>query len=262
MKQKTYVIRKIAYLFNDEYYFSAGLGGISGIYHDEEEAKQEYVALEVAEIRQLDFGKTKQSFSNQPEERRRLHEYLQTMLPQSFFWVSTSGEIGLMEQDSYLPASLTDEQIMEIREVFKFQFHELSVFEDEAVFYATWLPREGKFLGPSVERYERYKNAVYFFNTREEALEGIERLSYHYSEKILKGTIEELSDNPTLVRSLNEGDRLFQYFEGEAYIQLNYRPDGEDLIALNALLKEPLFEIRTLSLEKASQIPHEAFEIM
>ena len=71
MKQKTYVVRKIAYLFNDEYYFSAGLGGISGVFHDEEEARQGYMALEVETIRQLDFGKTEQSFKLRGDERRR-----------------------------------------------------------------------------------------------------------------------------------------------------------------------------------------------
>jgi hypothetical protein len=254
---------KDRYFFNDEFFFPAGLGGISGVYHDEQEAQQAFMALEVAEIRQRNLGLTEQlSGSNYQEVRQQLHEYLQTILPQPLFTLSESDETLHIEIDTYLPRSLTDEQIIRIREILSLQYHEMCVFEDEAVFYAIWLPQEGKFLGPNVGRYEQYKNAVYFFNTYEEALGSVDRLGYLFSEKLIRVKIEELSDNPMLVRSLNEGNRVFQYFEDEAYIQLTYRPNGEDLIAFNALLKEPLFEIRTFPLEEAAQIAHEAFEIV
>lgn len=258
MSQTTYVIRKIAYFYNDEYHYEAPMGGIAGVYHDAQTAKKALTRLEVPEFRSLDFGDIEQtSFCGGPfdEERKRLHEYLQTTLGQSIF---TQEEDWLyVELKTYLPQTLTDEQIMKIRDLSKIRFHELSAFDDEVHFYAIWLVTENQFL--QAHR-GKFGNAPYFFNSYDEALEAINSLCYLFEGVSIKGRLEELSYQPSLLRSLIEGTRSFNYNELDYTLKLIYPVEAKDLIALNVLLKEPIYGIRTIPLDEAAKIPHAPFE--
>lgn len=91
---------------------------------------------------------------------------------------------------------------------------------------------------------EKDGETIVFFNTPEDALNRVEELFYDCSETI-EETLEELTDQPTLLRSLVKESKYF----------FKYTPDGnifgigvcydchKNFISLNALLKKPIFEI-------------------
>lgn len=265
MSRTTYVIRKIAYFYSDEYYYEARVGGITKIYHDEAAAQQALTKLETARFRSLDFGDIEQtSPCGRPQkyraDREQLHQYFLTTFGQSIFTHDPQWDRLYVDMQTYLPDSMTDEQIMKIRDISKIRFYELSAYEEPEVhFYAIWLVQENKFLQVEIGQDD---NAIYFFNSYDEALEGIEELRYKFERVTLKGRLEELSYQPSLLRSLIEGNKAFNYNEAEGSLAFTYNMEVKDLIALNALLKEPIYGIRTIPLEEAAKIPHDPFEWM
>lgn len=264
MKQKTYVIRKVAYHYNDEYFYAHTLGGIQNIYHDEAEAKKKFLALETQAFRWLDLGNIKElspcGYPNEyKQQREALDQYFREILGESLFRNSRHDDRLYMKLDTYLPKHLTDEQIMQIREITGIRFYELGEFENEVVFYAIWITRDEKFYsidaGSSGE-------SIYFFNSYEEAIKGAKELfRYFLQDKSLTGTLEELTEQPSILMSLIQQSNSLRLDQNKATLEIDYYLNGDDLISLNALLKQPIFEIRTLSLSEAKKIPHTPFEV-
>ena len=165
-----------------------------------------------------------------------------------------------MEMDTYLPNHLTDEQIMQIREITGIKFHELAVFEDEAVFYGIWITRAKEFYSA---KSGHYGEATYFFNSHHQAMEYAKKwLQSSLLDKPLKGQLEQLTEQPSILMSLINQSNSLKYDPKNAILEIHYCLQGEELISLNALLKQPLFEIRTISLSEAKKISHTPFEDM
>jgi hypothetical protein len=266
MKQKTYVIRKLAFFYSDEYYFVERQDGIVDTFNDEQEARQTLAELEVPLLRRLDFGNIEQMVQRGifQEERAALAQYFQSLsLPAIVAHYEPTGELYIRSQ-TYLPESLTDEQVMHIREITGVRLYELSVFEGEVVFYGIWLPREQKFLQAEEEE---YGTVVYFFNTYEEALDGVRQHRFRLQRDKLVGTIDTLTEQPALFKSFIEENWAVHYDSEAGYVEIGnmfgYAADtGDTLIAFNALLKEPLFEIRAIPLEDAIQFPVWPYELV
>ena len=163
-----------------------------------------------------------------------------------------------VEMGTYIPKHVTDEQIMKIREITGIRFHELSVFEDVPMFYAIWLPASNKFR--QVE-YGDAKNAIFFFNSYDEALTNASEQYWYRDERLLHGTLSELSDQPELLKSFIAATEGIEYNDDLNKLEFYYpfRQNG-GFGALNALLKQPLFEIREFPYEQAKDVPHEPFE--
>ena len=265
MKRRTYVIRKVAYHYSDEYLYVHTLGGIHRVYHDHTEALRELQALESEAFRSTDFGNIEQfspcgSWTSHHHQRVALDRYLREHFGSSFLQQDDGRPQLAVEPDSYLPEGITDEQIMQIRELTGVRFHELGVFEDEVVFYGIWLSRENRFYSVDVGE---FGESVYFFNTYDEANEGVKKLlAYALWGRVIEGTLEELTDQPSMLQSLTERSQALEYDRQRGVLRLSSFGNGEELLMLNALLRQPLFEIRAIPLDVAEQIPHTPFEVM
>jgi hypothetical protein len=264
MKQKTYIIRKVAYHYSDEYLYVHTLGGIQHVYQSEAEAKQKLQALESKAFRVLDLGDIEQlspcGYHNKfKQQREALDQYLREILGESLFHKSGHDDSLYMVLGTYLPNSLTDEQIMRIREISGIKFHELGEFEDEVIFYTIWITRTQKFYSADAGR---YGESIYFFNSYEEAIEGAKELfSAFLWGKSLEGTLEELTEQPSILMSLISQSNALRYDPKKASLEIAHGLRGEELISLNALLRQPIFEIRTIPLSEAEKIPHDPFGI-
>lgn len=252
MKQKTYIIRKVAYHYSDEYLYVHTLGGIQHVYQDEAEAKQKLQALESQEFRLLDLGNIEQlsgcGYHNKfRQQREALDQYLQEVLGESLFHKSDYDDSLYMALDTYLPKHLTDEQIMRIREIIGIKFHELGEFEEEVVFYTIWITKTQEFYSA---KSSQYGASIYFFNIYEEAIKGVKKLfpPYFLEDETLKGTLEELTEQPSILMSLISQSNSLRYDPKKSVLEIAYGLHGEELISLNALLRQPIFEIRTIPL--------------
>lgn len=265
MKQKTYIIRKVAYHYSDEYLYVHTLGGIQDIYHDELQAKQKLQGLESQQFKALDLGDIEQlspcGYPNTfKQQRELLDQYLQQILGKSLFHKNSYDGRLHMEMGTYLPNHFTDEQIMQIREITGIKFYELAVFEDEVVFYGIWITQAKEFYRAEGGG---YGESSYFFNSYEQAMAYIkESLPDFIWDKPLQGKLEDLTEQPSILMSLIDQSDSLKYDPKNAILEIDYRLQGEELISLNAILKQPIFEIRTISLSDAKKIPHAPFEVM
>ena len=71
--------------------------------------------------------------------------------------------------------------------------------------------------------------------------------------------LEELSDQPAILRSITVLSGNIHYDEEQGQL-VSQNARDEELISLNAILRDPLWEIKELSLEQARDIPHHLFE--
>lgn len=266
MGQKIYIIRKSAYGYTDEFFYERNLGAITDTFTDEAEAYQQLTALEVPLFRYYDMGEIEQlspcvRFDQFREERLALDSYLKEILGKSFLVTMPNSDFLYADMNTYLPKTMTDEQIMKMRDITGIRFHEMSMFEDEVLFYAIWLPHKNTYL--HVDGGE-FGQSTYFFDTYEQALANVTQgwADSQFMDTHLSGELYELSDQPTMLKSLLVTAIGLNYNPEQKVIEFSYGLTGESLAALSALLKQPLFEIREFPYEQAKDVPHDPFEYM
>ena len=262
MSNKTYVIRKVAYQYNDNHLYTKQLGAIEIAFTDEDEALLTLWELECTAFREADLGRFERFCGSAgvgafQSERQAVDRYLRGIFGRTVFTSFSNGNL-YAPLGTQLPAEITDEQILHIRDLIGMKFYDLWVFDDEATFYGIWLPRKEMFFS---EAMGKYGTSIYFFNTYDAALAAVK---VRYSSFIwygdpLIGSLEELSDQPLLLQSLIEQHDGLIYRRKKRHLYLHWRGVGEAFVALNALLKQPVFEIRPISLDQAKQVPHLPF---
>ena len=254
---KSYVIRKIAYHYSDEYHYVCGTGGIHSIIKDKAEAEAKLAKLERAAFRECDLGDMEEfsmcSDSCGSSDWKALHAYFLDQFGESLF--QGEGDELEMEMDSYLPKKVTAEQVMKIREITGVRFYELGEFDsDEPEFFAIWLNPQNEYLNGS--------DAPFFFNSQDEALSyAKENLEALFEGLELNGTLEELSEQPAALKAIVDRADDITYDDKGGKLSVDYA-EGEEAVSLNALLKEPVFSIKPFSLTDAKKIDHYAYEEM
>ena len=73
-----------------------------------------------------------------------------------------------------------------------------------------------------------------------------------YISIAIKGTLEELTDAPLLLNQLIEQDPNLDYDNLNKILKI--QPDEQSLNSVNALLKNPLYEIRYLTIQEIYEI--------
>ncbi|MEM7799639.1 MAG: hypothetical protein AAF633_10650 [Chloroflexota bacterium] len=267
MSHKQWVVREIAYRYDDNFYYVNAPGGIHDVYSDEADAYIAMWELECNRWRKTDL-KDYQSFSFSSEEdahsiRAILDEFCLKNLGYTLSKQWQETDYYHIPRGTYLPDWITDDQILELRELTGLTFFDVWEFADEPSFYGIWLLRSGEFLDEDMGKYGR---SIYFFNSHDEAIqEAVKRINYvvDYQRFPLKGNLEELSDQPLILSSLIAQSDLLTYHAEKKILNSQWRVPqfGETMVALNALLKEPFFEIRTISLEDARKVPHLPFTL-
>jgi len=260
---KIYVLRQIAFFFNDEFHSPGEQGGIAAHFTDKDEAQAALNQMSIDRLRKERLGSLKYFNYGYEAELQELVPYLDSILDKPLLAFSENSMSYYAPYDAILPEHLTDEQVIKIIEIMKIEFYQIVEFDaEDAMFYAIWIPRINEFVYRRgwVDATRTHEKATYFYNSRQDALDNLGRHAYIFQKFALEGTFEELSDTPELLDSFVQDKEAFIILKDK--IRFHYNMSSEDIIGLNALLKEPLFEIRPLSVEEAAKIPHDPFEAM
>ncbi len=254
---KTFVIRKMAYLYNDEYLFVHTPGSIENTFSTEEEAKSMLLKLEREAFQQISLSDIEALSGvslNFIKEGRAFKAFCEKRFGEGIVKMDKNGNV-FCEPGTQLPKELNDEDILEIRNILGVKFYELSEYEGTPVFYGIWLIEEGKF--------KDYCTAPYFFNSYTDASKALRRgLPTLLRRKKIEGTLEEISESPVLLKSLiNSSDKLL-YNETQKVLSMTRTLHEDEAIALNELLKEKLFEIREIPMSEVENIENDCYEIM
>ncbi|MEM9919580.1 MAG: hypothetical protein AAF990_15890 [Bacteroidota bacterium] len=248
--KKTFVIRKIAYHYSDEYFYVHTMGGIENIYESEEAAKKELIRLEREELERLDLGDTEQlsGCSHKFMKEAKTFKYLfKQKFGKDLVKVDEYGNI-FCDRGTYLPKGLSDKDLMHIRDTLDLKFHELSEYEGDPHFYGIWLCKQGAF--------HTFNGAPYFYNSFAEALkEAHEQLRHFLINQKWQGTLSSLSDQPIILRSLINSSDKISYDDENKELSTKYLSE-KDGIALNELLREKVMEIKQIPLSEVEGIDH------
>ena len=238
MSNIKYVIRHNDFAYNDEWYITdeASLGAIKATYDNKLEAEEAYKKLVVhalyndQELSQYDIGNGYAS--------DELYAKIES------FILEKTGE----EFDNEELPEMTDDDAFEFAKLSGILCYQLIEVDDSKPNYAIWMLQS--------EEYLRGDYSSGFFNSQDDSFSDIDwqqemhQFEDEFDENIVNQPFATLSDSPELLKSFIQSVEAITSdeqsitsidYEGLSFIQLK---------ALNALLKEPLFEIRALTLEQ------------
>ena len=244
-----YIIRLNNFSYNDEYYstYDPQLGHIQAIYDNKEEAEQAYKTLVVEALYQQD----------------NLYEYNgDTELAQQAYQFVVDNNIEVeLEDDEDLDDLDEFETLPEMSEDDAFKFaqesgllwYQLIEFEDDQPMYILWSVEEQDYLKGE------YNNT---FDSQDENFADLDSDCFdglfedYFEQNIFNENLDDLSESPELLKNLLPSIAAVTYDSDENSIT---EIDWDDLTfvqlkSINALLKQPIFEIRQVTLEQLHKI--------
>ncbi len=219
--KKIYVIRNLGFMYDDEYYFilippniDEYAGQICAVFENGEMARQKWKSLEYDFSHEMDF-------ENVIGFEESIYNLEQLGIDQN--------------RDFYEKLKLMNED----------ELFNLIEKLDRHVFY--------------MYEYHADLKVKTLFNLIENSFEFYDVSTDHLSNNFLKtndevtmitinGTLEELSDAPMLLSQLINGSPDITYNENTKTLSIN--PEQHSLNSVNALLKNPLYEIRYLTINE------------
>lgn len=242
-----YVIRGYHWGYNDETYYPAG-SYIHSVFDDEENAVARYQSLEKAHWQEMDLGETDVFFDSQDRETlcKKVNDFVLEKCGKKVF------EDVDDTRDSFIPDSLSVEDTMTVLKMAGLQAYKLAKFDEVPQFYAIWFPEDEEYLTIDDE----CTSALFYEQTRTELeKEADELLEYRWDEEVIdkKGSYAEISDNPTALEKIVIDTKGLSYNDKMQCLKIDTsKPTA--VFAVNDLLKQPLFEIKQLSLEEVQEI--------
>ncbi|MGK7946850.1 MAG: hypothetical protein AB4058_20515 [Microcystaceae cyanobacterium] len=245
MNLPIYVIKSQLFGYNDEY-MEVYHSKIHSSYTKLSEAIEQYQTLEIQAARRIDYLDLMPSiFYSTKEFRQALVNFIK----------SKTGAIFNLERfqeiPQCLPKSLSDEDVLNFISLANINSYQLVSFNQSPKFYALWLLRNNQYL--IRERDESY--SLVYHSSPDELFEELEVLGYDYDEQdnLLKGELNELSDQPILLKQLIQTNSELNYDDQTKELKIR-GTQTKTYIQLNSLLKRPWFEIRELNLEQVVKI--------
>lgn len=267
---KTYIIRKYAYQYNDVYNGFDGEGIIEYVSTNYEEAYATWQAKELAALRTAELNHTEPLAITDPaalaQSKQELDTYMQQNFGRTLFRFLNSDNTPEWFWTE-MPTDATDEQLWEIRRITGIRYYSLITFDETSSYYTVEIK-------PPIRTYEaatwpdQYKGLItcnretMFFNTAEEAMN---RLGHYIMDFTLQGSLEELSHMPNVLRQLIDSDEILRYNDATKQLSIvipwgRNHSAGKILSQFFEILKEPLIILHQMSLEEARKIRFFTYE--
>lgn len=244
MSNIKYVIRHNDFAYNDEWYQTDWItqGSIHTIYSDKNEAEQAYKQLIVEALYNVE-GIGQYSIGNgdlSDTEYQALDDFLLEKTGHNFEYFA---------DDDVFPALNLDDafKLAQLSGIVHYQLLEI---DDSKPNYVIWLNNEQSY-------FSNYDSGAIVSGNYEDFIQ-YDTCDWHFFDQIsttLKGTLSELSDSPEILEKLLEDAKGIQYSVENQTLDINGNHSNYDTLkALNALLKQPIFEIRQVTLEELAQL--------
>jgi hypothetical protein len=249
-----HVIRMMQFGYDDECVYVSG-SSIFNVYSDLEEAESAYKKLEIEYIRKLDLYDQSSLWDANENFLKEANDFVKAKTGEFFF----KGDRP--ESGDLLPKKMRDEDVLEFGRLADVLGYQLVSYENEPVFYTAWI--HDKHDPDWLKEHDEVSSTLLYFESHEELIESIGEWAEQrlYDEKI-KGSLEQLSDNPVLLASLLENAKGMNFVvkDGKSYVKFK-SVTGSDICALNELLKKPLFEIRQIKIDQVLAIEKEISDL-
>lgn len=242
-----YVIRRFEFAYNDEYYLAneGNLGSVDSIYDNLDEAE---AALKKLNAEALRAGIDSDLCNYQPfcEDPDDLIEQLNQ------FCIERCGQSFDLND---FPAELSDDDVCEIAKIAGLEAYRLLTVDTAQTYYAFWMNVPHPFT-QELHYLCDYGGTVFYSNNLESMLRksDVKQALQDLFPESFNGSLEELSDSPQLLQSLIDQNPYGFTYQSSKLTTNNRYVGVEKLMALNALLKNPVCEIRELTFEQASKL--------
>ena len=242
-----YVIRRFEFAYNDEYYLAneGNLGSVDSIYDNLDEAE---AALKKLNAEALRAGIDSDLCNYQPfcEDPDDLIEQLNQ------FCIERCGQSFDLND---FPAELSDDDVCEIAKIAGLEAYRLLTVDTAQTYYAFWMNIPHPFT-QELHYLCDYGVTVFYSNNVESMLRksDVKHALQDLFPESFNGSLEELSDSPHLLQSLIDQNPYGFTYQSSTLTTNNRYVGVEKLMALNALLKNPVCEIRELTFEQASKL--------
>lgn len=240
----TYVIREKYFGYNDEVFYASG-NRIACIFDHKEQAEATYKQLEINGARDFALYEVESLFDADEALLKQLDNFVFSRCGEHIY---QEGEVSR----EMLPESLSDEdtfQFIQLADMHKFQ---LVQFENEAKFYALWSVKQQKW----VEEHDEFFASLAYADQPEQLKTNVRTIfaDYDYGDIELKGSFEDLSEQPVLLQALIKNNKALKYNNKSQTLTILQGWEEEGLYAVNSLLKQPLFEIKEIEVEEIQRI--------
>ena len=242
----TYVIREKYFGYNDEVFYVAG-NRIANVFEDKQQAEAAYKQLEIKGARDFALYEVESLFDADEALLQQLDDFVYSRCGEH---ICEAGDIS----DDVLPVSLSDDDTFEFIQLAGMQKFQLVEFENQVKFYGLWSVKKQRW----VEEHDECFAGLIYSENLDAFKSKVEHIfaDYDYSAIELKGSLEELSAQPILLQAMISAQSGLSYDEAKQTLVIDAWQD-EALYAVNSLLKQPLFEIKEISLEEIQTIEKE-----
>ena len=240
MNNIKYVIRHNNFAYNDEWFLTddTTAGRITAVYTDKAEAEQAYKSLIVdalyneAELSQYDIGNGEAA----DETYEKLDAFLLEKTGEAF--------------DAETLPEMSADDAFEFAKLSGILCYQLIEFDDNKPQYAIWINAEESYV-------DHYDTGSILFDSNPDFIEGSDCDWYFLSrmDQTLQGSLADLSDSPEILQVFLKNTAGVSFDAQKQTLVINGNgSDYQTIKALNALLKQPLFELHTLSLEQIQEL--------
>ena len=242
----TYVIREKYFGYNDEVFYVAG-NRIANVFEDKQQAEAAYKQLEIKGARDFALYEVESLFDADEALLQQLDDFVYSRCGEH---ICEEGDIS----DDVLPVSLSDDDTFEFIQLAGMQKFQLVEFENQVKFYGLWSVKKQRW----VEEHDECFAGLIYSESLDAFKSKVEHIfaDYDYDAIQLKGTLEQLSEQPLLLKALLATESGLSYDENTQTLTIGaWQEDA--LYAINPLLKQPIFEIKEIGLEEIQTIEKE-----
>lgn len=231
-----YIIRRNEFAYNDEWFLTHNVtaGRITAVYTDKAEAQQAYQALVVdalyneSDLSQYDIGNG--------EANDETYEKIE-----AFILEKTGNEF-----DGETLPEMNKDDAFEFAKLSGILCYQLIEFDDSKSHYAIWLNAEESYM-------DHYDTGSILFDSNPDFIESSD-CDWYFLDRMdhtLNGNLADLSDSPEILQAFLQQAKGISFDPQQQTLEISgNESDYQTIKALNALLKQPLFEIHALTLEQ------------
>ncbi|MCH7311280.1 hypothetical protein [Acinetobacter sp. ANC 4805] len=239
-----YVIREKSFGYNDEVFYVIG-HRMSNVFDNKKQAEAVYKQLEIKAARNFFLYEVESLFDADEALLKKLDDFVFSRCGEHIYQ-----EGGISRET--LPEGLNDEDTFEFIQLANMQSYQLIHFDQDIKFYGLWSVKKQAW----VEEHDEFFAGLAYADQPEQLKTNVRTIfaDYDYDDIELKGSFEDLSEQPVLLQALIKNNKALKYNNKSQTLTILQGWEEEGLYAVNSLLKQPLFEIKVIGLDEIQKI--------
>lgn len=235
-----YAIRQNEFGYNDEWYVMDWIESstIREVYDNQSDAEIAYKKLTVHALRNeylSNYG------VGNGEAEQEVYDAIDAFTEERFG--ETFEDLEDIDFDEW-----SDDDVFAFAQIAELNFYQIVEVDESEKFYVIWLPYQNEYFKDWRDNIVYLENNRLHFGDDEFGWSLIANFLEVLNQIPPTGSLAELSDSPTLLEQLIDGE-LVIYKDNQLFVEIGGLSSKElsDLEAVNALLKQPWFELREIS---------------